>query len=275
MRAVGRLRDRQRRASSTLTDEGPLPAGRDDARVLRRREQPARPGARGAHDARSASCSSARAMRAGARRHPLAAAARPRPPRTSRRRCGSARVAQAARSAAVASRRREHAARRASDREEDRWPRRRSSGSSWARKSDMAVMEECADQLEELGVPYEMVVASRAPPARRACTSGRATAADRGIKVIVAAAGKAAHLGGVVAAFTPLPVITVPMKTSRPRRARLAAVDGADADGRPRRVRRDQRREERGHPRHADPRHVRAAVSARRSRSSSARWREG
>lgn len=37
---------------------------------------------------------------------------------------------------------------------------------------------------------------------------------DRGIKVIIAAAGKAAHLGGVVAAFTPLPVIAVPMKTS-------------------------------------------------------------
>ena len=40
------------------------------------------------------------------------------------------------------------------------------------------------------------------------------SAADRGIKVIIAAAGKAAHLGGVVAAFTPLPVIAVPMKTS-------------------------------------------------------------
>ena len=40
------------------------------------------------------------------------------------------------------------------------------------------------------------------------------TAHDRGIKVIIAAAGKAAHLGGVVAAFTPLPVIAVPMKTS-------------------------------------------------------------
>ena len=39
-------------------------------------------------------------------------------------------------------------------------------------------------------------------------------AADRGVKVIIAAAGKAAHLGGVVAAFTPLPVIGVPMKTS-------------------------------------------------------------
>ena len=40
------------------------------------------------------------------------------------------------------------------------------------------------------------------------------TAHERGIKVIVAAAGKAAHLGGVVAAYTPLPVIGVPMKTS-------------------------------------------------------------
>ena len=41
-----------------------------------------------------------------------------------------------------------------------------------------------------------------------------ATAADRGIKVIIAAAGKAAHLGGVVAAYTPLPIVGVPMKTS-------------------------------------------------------------
>ena len=40
------------------------------------------------------------------------------------------------------------------------------------------------------------------------------TAADRGIKVIIAAAGKAAHLGGVVAAYTPLPIVGVPMKTS-------------------------------------------------------------
>ena len=40
------------------------------------------------------------------------------------------------------------------------------------------------------------------------------TARDRGIRVIIAAAGKAAHLGGVVAAFTPCPVIAVPMKTS-------------------------------------------------------------
>jgi 5-(carboxyamino)imidazole ribonucleotide mutase len=80
-------------------------------------------------------------------------------------------------------------------------------------KSDLDVMQQCADQLEELGVPYEMVVASahRNPDRVHEWAS---TAGDRGLKVLVAAAGKAAHLGGVVAAFTPLPVITVPMKTS-------------------------------------------------------------
>lgn len=80
-------------------------------------------------------------------------------------------------------------------------------------KSDMDVMQQCADQLAELGVPYEMLVASahRNPDRVHEWAS---TAGDRGLKVIVAAAGKAAHLGGVVAAFTPLPVITVPMKTS-------------------------------------------------------------
>lgn len=80
-------------------------------------------------------------------------------------------------------------------------------------KSDMDVMQQCADQLDELGVPYEMLVASahRNPDRVHDWAS---TAGDRGLKVLVAAAGKAAHLGGVVAAFTPLPVITVPMKTS-------------------------------------------------------------
>lgn len=79
--------------------------------------------------------------------------------------------------------------------------------------SDMPVMEEAAGQLEELGVPYEMVVASahRQPARVHEWASG---AAERGVRVIIAAAGKAAHLGGVVAAYTPLPVITVPMKTS-------------------------------------------------------------
>lgn len=80
-------------------------------------------------------------------------------------------------------------------------------------RSDLEVMQQCADQLEELSVPYELLVASahRNPEKVHAWSQ---EAAERGIKVIVAAAGKAAHLGGVVAANTPLPVITVPMKTS-------------------------------------------------------------
>ena len=80
-------------------------------------------------------------------------------------------------------------------------------------KSDMPVMEGCTKQLEEMGVPYELVIASaHRNPAK--VHEWAETAAERGIKVIVAAAGKAAHLGGVVAAFTPLPVVGVPMKTS-------------------------------------------------------------
>ena len=75
-------------------------------------------------------------------------------------------------------------------------------------KSDMPAMEACTKQLEEFGVPYELV---RAPAKVHEWAS---TAADRGIKVIIAAAGKAAHLGGVVAAYTPLPIVGVPMKTS-------------------------------------------------------------
>lgn len=79
--------------------------------------------------------------------------------------------------------------------------------------SDMPVMEACTAQLEEFGVPYELVIASahRNPTKVHEWAS---TAADRGLRVIIAAAGKAAHLGGVVAAYTPLPIIGVPIKTS-------------------------------------------------------------
>ena len=80
-------------------------------------------------------------------------------------------------------------------------------------KSDLPTMEACTKQLEELGVPYELVIASaHRNPAK--VHEGASTAADRGLKVIIAAAGKAAHLGGGVAAYTPLPIIGVPMKTS-------------------------------------------------------------
>lgn len=80
-------------------------------------------------------------------------------------------------------------------------------------KSDLDVMQQCEDQLDELGVPYELTVASahRNPDKVHEWAS---SASDRGIRVVIAAAGKAAHLGGVVAAFTTLPVISVPMKTS-------------------------------------------------------------
>lgn len=79
--------------------------------------------------------------------------------------------------------------------------------------SDMPVMEACTKQLEEFGIPYELVIASaHRNPAK--VHEWASTAADRGLRVIIAAAGKAAHLGGVVAAYTPLPIIGVPMKTS-------------------------------------------------------------
>ncbi len=80
-------------------------------------------------------------------------------------------------------------------------------------KSDMPAMEACTQQLEEMGVPYDLVVysAHRTPMQVHDWAS---SAAQRGIRVIIAAAGKAAALPGVVAAVTPLPVIGVPMKTS-------------------------------------------------------------
>ena len=80
-------------------------------------------------------------------------------------------------------------------------------------KSDLPIMEACTAELEALGVPYELVIASAHRTPDKVHEWAEA-AAERGLRVIIAAAGKAAHLGGVVAAFTPLPVIGVPMKTS-------------------------------------------------------------
>ena len=79
--------------------------------------------------------------------------------------------------------------------------------------SDMPAMEACMKQLDEFHVPYEVKVASahRKPLEVHEWAE---SSEERGIRVIIAAAGKAAHLGGVVAAYTPLPVIAVPMKTS-------------------------------------------------------------
>lgn len=77
--------------------------------------------------------------------------------------------------------------------------------------SDLAVMAETTAVLEDFGVAYEISVASahRAPALVHEYTT---TALSRGIKVIVAAAGGAAHLAGVAAALTTLPVIAVPIK---------------------------------------------------------------
>ncbi|MBJ6802463.1 5-(carboxyamino)imidazole ribonucleotide mutase [Geomonas propionica] len=86
--------------------------------------------------------------------------------------------------------------------------------------SDLTTMEETARVLTEFGVPYEMHVSSahRSPAKTSKLTR---EAEGRGIQVIIAAAGMAAHLAGVVAAETPLPVIAVPMPGG--------ALNGVDA----------------------------------------------
>lgn len=79
--------------------------------------------------------------------------------------------------------------------------------------SDLAVMEGCIKRLDSFGVPYEVrVVSAHRTPA--AAEQLARTAREQGFGVIIAAAGKAAHLGGVIAAYTTLPVIGVPIKTS-------------------------------------------------------------
>ncbi|MBX3178282.1 MAG: 5-(carboxyamino)imidazole ribonucleotide mutase [Candidatus Hydrogenedentes bacterium] len=77
-------------------------------------------------------------------------------------------------------------------------------------KSDLPVMQEAGDALATLGVAYEMaVVSAHRTPIEMAEFALKA--ADRGIRVIIAGAGGAAHLPGMVAAHTPLPVIGVPV----------------------------------------------------------------
>ncbi|MBK7030572.1 MAG: 5-(carboxyamino)imidazole ribonucleotide mutase [Bacteroidales bacterium] len=79
--------------------------------------------------------------------------------------------------------------------------------------SDLPVMEAAAKVLNELKVPFEMnaLSAHRTPEKVEEFAT---QAADEGIKVIIAGAGMAAHLPGVIAAFTPIPVIGVPVKSS-------------------------------------------------------------
>ena len=80
-------------------------------------------------------------------------------------------------------------------------------------KSDYPVVEKAEDILKEFGVDYELRVLSAHRTPRQAEEFAR-TAEDRGVEVIIAAAGKAAHLAGVIAGNTPVPVIGSPMKTS-------------------------------------------------------------
>ena len=87
--------------------------------------------------------------------------------------------------------------------------------------SDLSVMQQAADMLKELQVPYEMTIVSahRTPTKMFEFAS---TAHERGIKVIIAGAGGTAHLPGIVAAISPLPVIGVPVKSSN-------SIDGWDS----------------------------------------------
>ena len=79
--------------------------------------------------------------------------------------------------------------------------------------SDLGIMEKAAGILDEMGIPFEMnaLSAHRTPDEVEKFARG---AAGRGIKVIIAGAGMAAHLPGVIAAMTPIPVIGVPIKSS-------------------------------------------------------------
>ncbi len=79
-------------------------------------------------------------------------------------------------------------------------------------KSDLAVLQEAANALEEIGIPFELKVVSahRTP---EAMFEYARTARERGLEVIIAGAGGAAHLPGMVASLTTLPVIGVPVPT--------------------------------------------------------------
>ncbi len=79
--------------------------------------------------------------------------------------------------------------------------------------SDLDIMQEAAAVLENFQIPYEMTVASAHRSPQRAANFA-ATALKKGMKVIIAGAGHAAHLAGVLAAHTPLPVIGVPIDSS-------------------------------------------------------------
>ena len=79
--------------------------------------------------------------------------------------------------------------------------------------SDMGVMQSAADVLKDFGVAFEITIASAHRSPQRAA-AWASTAPERGIKVIIAGAGHAAHLAGAMAAHTSLPIIGVPIDSS-------------------------------------------------------------
>jgi 5-(carboxyamino)imidazole ribonucleotide mutase len=88
-------------------------------------------------------------------------------------------------------------------------------------KSDLPVMQAAADFLKEIGIPYEITVVSAHRTPLRMVEYAQ-NARSRGLKAIVAGAGGAAHLPGMVASLTSLPVIGVPVKSSN-------SIDGWDS----------------------------------------------
>ena len=87
--------------------------------------------------------------------------------------------------------------------------------------SDLSVMQSAADMILQMGIPYEITVVSAHRTPQRMFDYAQ-SAVDRGLKVIIAGAGGAAHLPGMVASLTSLPVIGVPIKSSN-------SIDGWDS----------------------------------------------
>lgn len=87
--------------------------------------------------------------------------------------------------------------------------------------SDLSVMKDAAGFLEYIGLPFEITIVSAHRTPKRLVKFAE-QAANRGIKVIIAGAGGAAHLPGMIASLTPLPVIGVPIKSSN-------SIDGWDS----------------------------------------------
>ncbi len=88
-------------------------------------------------------------------------------------------------------------------------------------KSDLPIMQQAADFLKSLSIPYELTVVSAHRTPERMFDFAK-TAKSRGVKVIIAGAGGAAHLPGMVASCTTLPVIGVPIHSSN-------SIDGWDS----------------------------------------------